>query len=250
MTMTSSTPTLDRTARPCDIYAGGAALMYDDLARQDSSEIDVLIQILRHAGATTVLDLGCGSGRITLPLLAALPVTFIAVDTSAPLLALLADRLLPEEADRCRVVHADATLHREPRPVDAAVMGTSTISLFDRDARTRLFATTRANLTPGGIFVLTNFCWTPGHLADSPVVQRGASGAHYALEEVWVSDERRRVTVRSLTSGRQAESEPWNLRHEQLVVELTAAGFTVPAALALHEGPDGRNTLIIAEVPR
>lgn len=137
MTMASQTPTLERPAPSGDIYAGDAALMYDDLARHDDSEIEVLVQVLRHARARSVLDLGCGSGRITLPLLAALPVTCAALDTSAELLGLLADRLTATDADRCRLVHGDAASHREPHPVDAAVMGTSTISLFDADARRR-----------------------------------------------------------------------------------------------------------------
>ena len=64
MTMASQTPTLERPAPSGDIYAGDAALMYDDLARHDDSEIEVLVQVLRHARARSVLDLGSSAPTV------------------------------------------------------------------------------------------------------------------------------------------------------------------------------------------
>ena len=250
MTMVDQERVIERFSETADIYAGDAALMYDDLARTDDSEIDVLVRILRHVGAAAVLDLGCGSGRITLPLLAALPISCLALDRSAELLAILASRLMDDHSDRCHLVHADATRYRAARPVDSAVMGTSTISLFDAVERAALFDATRANLVAGGTFVLTNFCWTPGLSAGRPARQVGASGDIYVLDEVWISPNRRRVTVRSAATGHVGESEPWNLHHEELAAELSEADFAVKTILPLHESRAGRNSLIIAEAPR
>lgn len=62
--MASQTPTLERPAPSGDIYAGDAAFMYDDLARHDDSEIEVLVQVLRHARARSVLDLGSSAPTV------------------------------------------------------------------------------------------------------------------------------------------------------------------------------------------
>ncbi len=106
---------------------------------------------LRLAGHETVVDAGCGTGRVTELLCRRLPRgRVIAVDASAAMLAAAARRLAPVR-DRVALVRADL---RRPlpigRPVDA-VFSTATFHwIEDHDA---LFRQLAAVLRPGGQLV-------------------------------------------------------------------------------------------------
>ncbi len=101
----------------------------------------------------TVLDAGCGTGRVTEDVLGRLPhARVVALDGSRRMLDEAARRLAPAvEADRVSFVHADLG---QPLPLDAsvdAIVSTATFHwVLDHDA---LFANLAAVLRPGGQLV-------------------------------------------------------------------------------------------------
>jgi trans-aconitate methyltransferase len=111
-------------------------------------------QVLRRlalAGNETVLDAGCGSGRLTAELLERLPAGHvIAVDQSANMLAQAADQLAPRFGGRVSFVQARIEDLVLPEPVDA-IFSTATFH-WVLDHR-RLFRTLIACLKPGGRLV-------------------------------------------------------------------------------------------------
>src|SRR3954468_20370872 len=112
-----------------------------------------ILHLLDPEGVTTVIDAGCGTGRITELLLDRVPAAHvIAVDGSQGALERAAERLAaPVAAGRVMLLHADLT---RPLPISApvdAVLSTATFHwIADHDA---LFATLAAALRPGGQLV-------------------------------------------------------------------------------------------------
>ncbi len=105
---------------------------------------------LTLAGDETVLDAGCGSGRLTERLAQRLPRgRVLAVDRSASMLAAAAQRLAAHR-DRVRLIEADLQAFVAPEPVDA-IFSTATFHwVLDHD---RLFRNLFASLAPGGRLV-------------------------------------------------------------------------------------------------
>ena len=99
---------------------------------------------LELRGDETVLDAGCGSGRITAALIARLPRgRVIAIDASASMVAAARERLGPDVDIR----QADLLELQPETPVDA-ILSTATFHwIADHE---RLFARLHAALAPGG----------------------------------------------------------------------------------------------------
>ena len=102
-------------------------------------------------GHETVLDAGCGTGRLTAELLERLPAgRVIAVDASANMLATARQHLRPRFGDRVSFVQTDLLELDLPAPVDA-IFSTATFHwVLDHP---RLFARLHAALAPGGWLV-------------------------------------------------------------------------------------------------
>lgn len=102
-------------------------------------------------GSETVVDAGCGSGRLTAELLDLLPVgTVIAVDSSPNMLAVAAANLGPRFGDRVRFLQADLPNLCLDTPVDA-IFSTATFHwILDHP---RLFRSLFGCLKPGGRLV-------------------------------------------------------------------------------------------------
>jgi trans-aconitate 2-methyltransferase len=118
---------------------------------------DVLDRLVLH-GDETVLDAGCGTGRVTAALAERLPRgRVIAVDGSAAMVREARERL---PADRVEVRQADLLELELAEPVDA-VLSTATFHwILDHD---RLFANLHAALAPGGRLVAQ--CGGDGNVA-------------------------------------------------------------------------------------
>ncbi len=141
------------------------AAAYDRLADPQARWGRAVLDRLVLEGAETVLDAGCGSGRVTEELLGRLPRGYVvALDASASMLE-EARRRLARHHDRVRFVRADllalgpSVLGRD-HPVDA-VLSTATFHwVTDHD---RLFANLAGVMRPGGQLVAQ--CGAEGNLA-------------------------------------------------------------------------------------
>jgi trans-aconitate 2-methyltransferase len=102
------------------------------------------------AGDETVIDAGCGAGRLTEILVERVPRgRVVALDTSEAMLA-QARKRLARFGEQVTFVRADLGTHVQEPPVDA-VFSTATFHwLLDHDA---LFANLHASLKPGGLLV-------------------------------------------------------------------------------------------------
>ncbi len=141
------------------------ATAYDRLADPQARWGRAVLDRLALDGDETVLDAGCGSGRVTEELLGRLPAgRVVALDASSPMLE-EARRRLASHQERVRFVHADlldlgpSTLD-DRYPVDA-VFSTATFHwVLDHD---RLFANLASVLRPGGQLVAQ--CGAEGNIA-------------------------------------------------------------------------------------
>jgi trans-aconitate 2-methyltransferase len=118
--------------------------------------VDVLSR-LELRGDETVLDAGCGTGKVTAALLERLPRGRVIAVDAAPSMVLEARERLPDEVD---VRHADLLALALDEPVDA-VLSTATFHwIADHD---RLFANLLAVLKPAGRLVAQ--CGGKGNVA-------------------------------------------------------------------------------------
>lgn len=121
------------------------AATYDRVAIPQRRWAEAVVARLPLRGDETVLDAGCGTGRVTAMLLDRLPRgRIIAVDGSAAMAAAARAHLDPA---RVEVLHCDLLALELAEPVDA-VFSNAVFHWIDDHAR--LFATLAAALSPGG----------------------------------------------------------------------------------------------------
>ncbi len=124
------------------------ATSYDAISAPQREWGASVVERLRLAGDETVLDAGCGTGRVTELLLERLPRgRVVAVDGSPSMASKARERLDPE---RVEVLCQDLLELALPAPVDAAISTATFHHIFDHET---LFARIRAALRPGAHFV-------------------------------------------------------------------------------------------------
>jgi trans-aconitate 2-methyltransferase len=124
------------------------AQTYDRVSDVQDRWADVVLERLPLRGHETVLDAGCGSGRVTRKLLDRLPRgRVIGIDASEEMIQ-VAREALP--ADRATVFVADLADFTLDEPVDAVFSNAVFHWVMDHDA---LFRCLRAALKPGGRMV-------------------------------------------------------------------------------------------------
>ena len=152
-------------------------------------------------GDETVIDAGCGSGRVTEALLERLPRgRVIAVDASQDMLAAARDRIAD---DRVRFVHADLVELDLGEQADA-VLSTATFHWIDDQAG--LFRSLHGALKPGGRLIAQ--CGGAGNIASL----RAAVGEVVAADPELLA--------------RLGDWTPWSfLAPHETLMHLEAAGF-------------------------
>jgi SAM-dependent methyltransferase len=122
-------------------------------------------------GPGRILELGCGSGRVTLPLLRD-GHTVTAVDASRPMLRRLEERLARAPAaarDRCRVVEADLRDFTVGGRYPLVIAAFNVLEhLYTRVELAACLRRVAAHLAPGGCFVFDVQIPDPAWLARDP----------------------------------------------------------------------------------
>ncbi|ROS76628.1 aminotransferase class III-fold pyridoxal phosphate-dependent enzyme [Cellulomonas sp. PhB143] len=228
------------------MYSGRGAELYDRVVQSDRSELREILRTVRR-GQDRVLELACGSGRITRPLLA-VSASVVAVDNSAALLSLLDERAGGDE--RLTTVCADLRDWAPGETFDKVVLGTTSISLFDAAERAALFARVRRWLEPGGQFLVT--------LRVPPTADE-AGAYHQVFEDLGLREDFDAAagmltsTLIELRDGRPVGEHAVAtnlLRHETLLGELGDAGFDVMDELEIdprtRDARIGDHRLVVA----
>jgi trans-aconitate 2-methyltransferase len=124
------------------------AATYDRVSTPHVEWAEILLDRLELSGDESVLDAGCGSGKVTLMLLERLPHGRVTAVDQAPSMVEHARATLAGEA--AEVVEADLTELELAEPVDAVFSSAVFHWIADHD---RLFARLFATLRPGGRLV-------------------------------------------------------------------------------------------------
>ncbi len=199
-----------------------------------------------------VLELGCGTGRIALPLGRA-GVTLVGIDRSAPMLARARRRVARTRLGTpVRLVRGDIRTLPFPRAAFSLVMapyGMLQSLLRERDLASTLAAVHRV-LRPGGTFGVELVADLPSWDEYRQRVslkgwRQRKGGAHVTLVETVKQDRARHLTIfeQEFTErrGRQRVSRTFALTFRTLSVpqmarRLEKAGFEVTATLGDYQG--------------
>ena len=200
-----------------------------------------------------VLELGCGTGRITLPLAKA-GAEIVGIDRSAPMLARAHRRVRRAGLAGVGLVRGD--IRFLPFPTRArrfsaviAPYGILQSLLRERDLKATL-ASVHEVLEPGGTFGLELVADLPSwEEYDRRVSLKGwlhrPGGAHVTLVETVRQDRARQLTIFDQEfverRGRRSASHTFSLAFRtltvpQMVRRLEAAGFTITALLGDYRG--------------
>lgn len=201
------------------LYTGHGADLYDALCQGDVGGLTGVIDALHEAGARTVVDLGAGAGRVTLPLLEA-GFDVIGVDLSTDMLTLLERRAAELGlADHLDVVHADMVESVGVcEAADAVLVVTSNLTMFGPAERGRLLRNARSLLRPGGLLLVEIYQIDPAtpELGTLPMTTRGTF-----TERVDEARGYRRVTV--ALDGHEFVSTTWLVDAPGISAEITEA---------------------------
>ena len=127
------------------------AAYYDIHHGRHPEDLDFWRQLADKQGAP-ILELGCGTGRVLLPLARA-GSTILGLDRNYAMLARLKDNLTPEPASRILIMQADLTSFRLAKQFALIFLACNTFSaLPDRD-RMRCLENAAMHLAPAGLFV-------------------------------------------------------------------------------------------------
>jgi SAM-dependent methyltransferase len=151
------------------VYGKNGSRLYHFLTLHEDAEIS---EIIEAAGDTShsVLELACGSGRLTIPLLKA-GFTVQGLDYSPHMLAHLSEQIgKPENAaysDRLSVVEDDMTAFSLDRKFDVVILVASAIINVTPEQRAAMFRCVREHLTDNGRFLAT--------ILDFPALAEGGT---------------------------------------------------------------------------
>lgn len=125
------------------------AAYYDIHHSRHPEDLDFWTQLANRQGGP-ILELGCGTGRVLLPLARA-GHSIVGLDRNFAMLALLKAKLTWELASRILILHADLTSFRLARRFALIFLACNTFSALPDGDRMRCLENAAAHLAPGGI---------------------------------------------------------------------------------------------------
>ena len=211
---------------------------HDDWSPLDEAEsavqIESLLDLCARRGWTRVLDLGCGSGRIALPLAEA-GIRVLAIDEDAAALRVLEDAAQElGVAERIECVRADflddaATLRfADGECADAAAfLGNTLLEIHEVERAVELFTRARSALAEGGAIVVDHFVGDIWADVAEGAWQEGVS-EDGAWQMVWsIGDE-----VVALRRGEAVDPDDWEVRERDRRFRLWSLGSVRLLAMA------------------
>lgn len=239
-----------------DVYAAGAKV-YDALVGDDASEIEQLLTAARRLRGD-VLDLGCGSGRLTIPFLAS-GRAVVAVDASEAMCELLEEKAaaLPRRlSSRLEVVLGDMSrLDLGDRRFDVVLLGTTNVTLLTEDQRRSTFATIRRLLTPEGRLLVSTL--DPGSAELEGERVSGVKLHGDCLVTVFEEVDRERLVRRVNVLAQPLDGAPPRVfttcprlvAEADVVADLRAAALSVVERVSFAARPHG-GTVLVCESTR
>jgi SAM-dependent methyltransferase len=140
----------------CSLYGPEAARIGENLRRRDTVSINDFLAAAEGCSGP-ILDIGAGTGRLTVPLLDK-GHEVIALDLSSDMLDILAERLKQPEsqafADRATLVNADMTDFHLDRTFSLMTMAGAAIWTIDAEQRAKMFQRVGEHLADDGKLVV------------------------------------------------------------------------------------------------
>jgi trans-aconitate 2-methyltransferase len=221
------------------------ARTYHRVSNVHQAWADVLLDRLQLHGDETVLDAGCGSGRVTLKLLDRLPRGHVIAVDGAPSMVAEARELL---GDRATVRAVDLAELELDAPVDAVFSNAVFHWIPDHDA---LFARLHAALRPGGRLVAQ--CGGHGNIARfrataDAVGRRAPYAEHLAgFRGVW-NYQSAEATAERLAAAGFTDVETWLQPWETAPDEPEAFVRTICLNPQLEHLPEALHDAFVADV--
>jgi SAM-dependent methyltransferase len=199
---------------------------------QSALQIEAILSLLPK-DPQKVIDVGCGDGRILIPLAVA-GHNMIGVDFDANAISACASRCSELDVD-ANLIDADVfDAMPMSEPVDAIVCCGQTLMLIhDVDEAVALFKLFRKSLKKGGIVILDDL---PGDLWPEVAEGRWANGVNEegTLQLVWECND----AVFAIREGDQVDSECWELKKQDRKLRLwTMGSLRLAAKLADLSAP-------------
>ncbi len=216
------------------LYRGVGAQRYHDLSHQDGTEIASVLGLLENLpdqalAGLRVLELACGSGRVTLPMAAA-GHRVLATDLSIDVLSLLAERLTERQAiqsgiaGRVEIQQADMVSFDIKESFKAVCLPMASITLLNPEQRRATIRCAAAHMAIGGALIASIDQVLPAAAATSTIRLQPDT---CLTEEIDHAGRRRRTILRC--RDKEYISEHYLVTPEDLVNDLKDASLFLAA---------------------
>jgi SAM-dependent methyltransferase len=150
-------------------------LLYQAHHSRHSEDLPFWLKLaIRQNGS--ILELGCGTGRVMIAL-ARLGFTTYGLDHDAEMLALLQLQVSPELASRCHFFQADMAAFHLAQSFALILLPCNTLSTLPAETRRAALACIRQHLSPDGLFAAS--------LPNPAVLRRLPQRAEVEIEEIF-----------------------------------------------------------------